>query len=170
MKSFQTRADNAKKSYEAISSFSKLALEKIGEITNEQYTKNYEAGLMDALYEGVPAEELIANQIGEANIHIANEQIQGQADVSAAAGTHPSIVQSMRKSGNRAYKSGLDKGNIIRLGREYHDWATSQFSTNNQLQVRVKDEETGEYRIITPMQAGSAEEKFAVLDLSLIHI
>ena len=168
MKSFQTRADNAKKSYDAISSFSKLALAKIGEITNEQHAKNYEAGLMDALYEGVPAEELIANQIGEANIHIANEEIQGQADVSAAAGTHPSIVQSMRKAGNRAYQSGLDKGNIIRLGREYHDWAVSQFSTNNQLQVSVKDEESGEYRTITPMEAGSAEEKFAVLDQLLV--
>jgi len=158
----QANYTNQQNLYNSISSLSTSAFKLASDIQEEKYKRDYSKGYYDALANGINPMAVMENDSQRNQLDQAAVAINTKADQLAAMGAPAQAVENIRKMGNPAYEAGRREATAISAGRNWLTWAQGQLQTNSTLQV-VVERDNGERVAITPVQASTSSEKYAVL-------
>ena len=158
----QANYTNQQNLYNSISNLSTSAFKLASEIKEEKYKRDYSKGYYDAVRNGIDPMAIMENDSQRNQLDQAAVAINTKADQLAAMGAPAQAVENVRKMGNPAYEAGRREARSIGAARNWLTWAQGQLQTNSTLQV-VVERDNGERVAITPVQASTSSEKYAVL-------
>jgi len=158
----QATYTNQQNLYNSISNLSTSAFKLASDIKEEKYKRDYSKGFYDAVKNGIDPMAVMENDSQRNQLDQAAVAINTKADQLAAMGAPAQAVENVRKMGNPAYEAGRREARSISAGRNWLTWAQGQLQTNSTLQV-VVERDNGERVAITPVQASTSSEKYAVL-------